>query len=137
MNEDRKKKNNPEDEKNILEWAVFSLSLLLITGILGYLVFQTIQHEPGSPDLVITYETAPSPHAPYRYHVTISNEGQETAEEVQIELILEKDGQQLELATLDILYAPKESSKEGWVNFSKNPIEADTLYARVVSYKKP
>lgn len=137
MNEDHKINVHPEDEKNILEWMVFSLSLLLIVGILGYLIFQIMHYEPGSPDLVITYKSDPSPHAPYRYHLTISNEGQETAEEVHIKLILEKDGQELEQAEIDIPYAPINSTKEGWVNFSKNPHHADTLYARVVSYKKP
>ncbi len=69
--------------------------------------------------------------------MTVKNNGQVTAEEVHIELVLEKDGQELELATIHLPYAPKESTREGWINFSKNPTEADTLYARVVSYKKP
>jgi uncharacterized protein (TIGR02588 family) len=137
MTENHNRIDHPEDDKNVLEWVVFSLSLLLISGILGYLIFQVIQHEPGSPDLVITYKSDPSPHAPYRYLLTISNLGQETAEEVQIELIMEKNGQELEKAAMELPYSPKNSTKEGWVNFSKNPHEADTLYARVISYKKP
>jgi uncharacterized protein (TIGR02588 family) len=86
---------------------------------------------------VVTYENDASPNAPYRYHLSVKNNGQVTAEEVHIELVLEKDGQELELATIHLPYAPKESTREGWINFSKNPTEADTLYARVVSYKKP
>lgn len=137
MTKEKKDNEHPEDKKNILEWIVFSLSLLLISGIFGYLIYQTVIYEPGSPDLVVTFKSDPSPSSPYRFHVSVENKGQETAEEVNIELVLEKDGEELEMATLQIPYSPKESTREGWLNFSKNPAMADTLYSRVVSYKKP
>ena len=132
-----KQKHHTGDEKNLLEWTVFFLSLLLITGILGYLVYQTAIYQPGSPDLDITYVHDPSPHAPYRYFMRIKNHGNETAEEVQVEMVLEQDGKEIEVATMAIPYSPKQSVREGWVLFSKDPAAADTLYARVVSYKKP
>src|SRR5690606_33316557 len=135
--ENHKSKEHPEDEKNTLEWVVFASSILMVLGILGYLIYQTIKYEPGSPDLVIMYEEDPSPNAPYRYHLTVKNKGQETAEEVQVEFVLEKDGEAIESATMQIPFAPKSSQREGWVNFSKDPADADTLYARVVSFKKP
>src|SRR5690554_1177888 len=120
MNENEKKElHKKEDEKNMLEWAVFSFSLLLILGILGYLINQTATYKPGSPDLDITYVKDPSPHAPYRYFIRIKNDGQETAEEVQIDMVLELDGEELEVASLTIPYSPKESVREGWVVFSK------------------
>jgi uncharacterized protein (TIGR02588 family) len=137
MAKEKKENEHPEDKKNVLEWIVFSLSLLLISGIFGYLIYQSVIYEPGSPDLVVTFKSDPSPNNPYRFHVSVENKGQETAEEVNIELVLEKDGQELEMATLQIPYAPKESKREGWMVFSKNPEMADTLYSRVVSYKKP
>ena len=133
----REKSEQKEDQKNVLEWIVFTLSLTLVLALFGYLIHQTIRYEPGSPDLEVTYKPEPSLNAPYRYHLTIKNNGQETAQEVQVELILEKDGKQLEMATITLPFAPKESRREGWVNFSKNPVEADTVYSRVVSYKKP
>src|SRR5690606_28093111 len=137
MTEEKEEKEHPEDKKNILEWIIFSLSLLLISGIFGYLIYQSVIYEPGSPDLVVTFKSDPSPNSPYRFHVSVENKGQETAEEVNIELVLKKGGQELEMATLQIPYSPKESTREGWLNFSKNPAMADTLYSRVVSYKKP
>lgn len=134
------KKNHKEhhqDKKNILEWVVFYSSLSLIILLLGYLVYQTLNHKPGSPDLAVTYARHPSPNAPYRYHLTVQNEGHETAEEVSIEMVLQKDGAQLETGTMQLAYVPKNSKREGWINFSKNPDEADTLYVRIVSYKRP
>lgn len=137
MTEEKKHERHPEDEKNLLEWMVFAVSLLMVVGILGYLVYQVAVYEEGSPDLAITYVHDPAPHAPYRYFLRIKNDGQETAEEVQIEMVLERDGEELEVSALTLPYLPKESAREGWVVFSKDPAAADTVYARVISYKKP
>lgn len=137
MKTEQQEKELPEEEKNFLEWTVFSLSVLLVIGILGYLIYQSSIYEPGSPDLVVTYEKDPSPHAPYRFHLFVKNDGQETAEEVNIEMVLLKNGEELEMGTIQIPYSPKESTREGWINFSINPANADSLYTRVVSFKKP
>lgn len=129
--------HHKHDKKNTLEWSVFTISLLSVISLLAFLTYQTITYNPSSPDLVVEYKHDPSQNAPHRYHITIRNKGQETAEEVQIELILEKNGRELEKATMQIPFAPQESKREGWVSFSKDPAKADTLYSRVVSYKRP
>lgn len=137
MTKEQHQQRRPEDEKNLLEWIVFAASLLLIMGILSYLVYQVAIHEDGSPDLAITYVHDPAPHAPHRYFLRIKNDGQETAEEVQVEMVLERGGEEMETAALTLPYLPKQSVREGWLVFSKDPATADTLYARVISYKKP
>ncbi|MDX5418542.1 MAG: hypothetical protein LPK09_04945 [Hymenobacteraceae bacterium] len=126
-----------DDDKNALEWTVFGVSLLLVLSILAYLVYQVYTDKPATPDLVVEYFHDPSDHAPQRYRVVVHNRGGETAEEVHVELALEQGGKQLERAELSIAFAPKESKREGWVNFKEDPARADTLVARVVSYKKP
>ena len=116
---------------------MFYISLLLILSILGYLVYNVYTYKPSPPDLLVTYQHDPSEFAPYRYHVRVTNQGGETAEEVNIELVLEKAGQELEAAELQIPFSPRESEREGWVNFKTDPATADTVIARVMSYKKP
>jgi len=137
MSKKNHKEQQLQDKKNLLEWVVFYTSLSLIILLLGYLVYQTFNYQPGSPDLGINYARDPLPHAPYRYHLTVQNEGHETAEEVTIEMVLQKDGEQLETGTMQLAYVPKHSKREGWINFSKDPDEADTVYVRIVSYKRP
>src|SRR5690606_38576706 len=137
MTEEKKHEGRPEDQKNLLEWMVFAVSLLMVIGILGYLVYQVAVYEEGSPDLHFTYVHGPAPHAPHRYFLRIKNDGQETAEEGQVEMVLERGGEEMETAALTLPYLPKQSVREGWLVFSKDPATADTLYARVISYKKP
>lgn len=126
-----------EEKKNWLEWTVFSISLVLVLAILGYLGYQTYTKKPSTADLYVQSWPEPTKSSPNRYHVLLENKGGSTAETVLIELALMKDGQEVEKAQLEIAFAPQESKREGWVGFRNNPGEADTLIARVVSYKKP
>lgn len=134
---ENKHTDNRNDQKNWLEWLVFGLSLLLLLSILGYLVYQTITHKPGEPDIYAEAKADPSKLSPNRYMVTVYNKGGATAEEVIVEFILYKAGEELEKSELQIAYSPKESKREGWVTFTSDPQAADSVIARVVSYKKP
>ena len=140
---DDNKKNKREnragdgDDKNALEWTVFAISLVLVLSIVAYLGYQVYTEEPGTPDLVVEYYHDPSEHAPQRYRVVVHNRGDETAEEVLVELALERGDEELETAELAIAFAPKESKREGWVGFREEIRQGDTLVARVMSYKKP
>lgn len=126
-----------KDKKNWLEWTVFAVGLGLTLVILGYLVYKATTHNAGPPELYVEYFAEPGRYEPHRYHVILHNEGNETAESVTVEISLEKGGEELEKAELDVDYCPKESTREGWVSFNTNPAEADTVKARVVSYEKP
>jgi len=125
------------DDKNKLEWTVFFCSLILVLAVLGYLVYQVYTATKETPDLVVEAWQDPSDHNPYRYRVLVYNMGGQTAETVTIEVVVKKDGKDVEKAELQIPFVPKESEREGWVNFSKNPALADTVVAHVISYYKP
>lgn len=126
-----------DDSKNGLEWTVFTLSLLLVITIIGYLVYQVYNQKEETPDIIVETRHDPSDNNPYRYHITVYNRGGQTAETVVIEVTVKKGGKELENAELELPFVPKESKREGWVNFSADPVLADTMEAHVVSYKKP
>ncbi len=131
------KHHNAEDKKNWLEWAVFAVSLLLVLAILTYLAYQVYYRKPSSPDLSVQSIADPTAHDPYRYHITVYNKGGATAEEVIVELIVEKENIALERSELQLPFLPQESKREAWVSFRRDPTQADTLLARIMSYKKP
>ena len=55
----------------------------------------------------------------------------------EIEMVLQKKGVPLEIGAIQFSYVPKDSKWEGWINFSEDPNGADSIYVRVVSYKRP
>lgn len=126
-----------DDNKNKLEWIVFAISLLLVAAILGYLSYQVYTEKEETPDILVELMPDPSDHNPYRYLVSVHNRGGQTAETVTIEVAMKMDGQEVEKAELQIAFVPKESTREGWVNFSKSPAQADTVEAHVRSFEKP
>lgn len=131
------KKKTYKEKKNNLEWTVFGLGLLITLSILGYLIYKSSTFEPGTPQLFIQYFQEPGRYEPNRYHIILHNKGTETAEAIVIEMKLRRDGRELENAELEIDFCPRESVREGWVSFTVPPQQADTILARVASYKKP
>lgn len=138
MDKENKQQNNKAaDQKNWLEWLVFGISLLLLLSVLGYLVYQVINYKPQDPEIYAKGVPDPSELAPHRYKVTIHNKGGTTAEEVVVEFTLYKDGESAEESDLTIPFSPKDSERTGWVIFRTDPVAADSVVARIVSYKKP
>lgn len=124
-------------EKNLLEWTVFGIGLLCVLAIVGYLGYKTLAHKTSPPEIEVTFEPNPSEMAPFRYAVELSNKGGETAEEVSIELVQQKGDSTIETAALKFAFVPHGSKREGWLIFSQDPQMADTVFVRVLSYKKP
>ena len=126
-----------KDQKNLLEWAVFWLGLLLVLAIFAYLGYQAYHQKPSTPELVVEFWPEPTAAQPYRYHVVVRNSGGETAETVLVELKLQQGGEEVETAELEFMFVPQESKREGWVNFSEKPATKSAVSARVASYQKP
>ena len=132
-----KKSSEEEFQKNKLEWSVFAVSSLLLLGLIAYLCYETFTHKPSPPDLEVSYSKDSSKHNPFAYKIYLKNNGEETAEDVMIEASVLKADSVLEKSELQIAFSPKRSKREGWINFSINPAEADSINVKVMSYKKP
>lgn len=129
--------SNTEGKKNWLEWGVFGLSLLLVSAVFVYLVYNVLTNEPNPPDLHVEGKHEPSSNSHNRYQVILYNSGGETAERVRIELSLVREGNVLEKAELEIEFAPQDSERRGWVEFTEDITTTDTIKAKIVSYIKP
>jgi uncharacterized protein (TIGR02588 family) len=133
----RKKIDTQEFRKNKLEWSVFAISALLLFGLIVYLCYEAFTHKPAPPDLEVKYLKDSSNRNPFAYKIHLQNHGEETAEDVMIEASLIRNDTVIEHSELQIAFSPKRSKREGWINFSTDPAEADSINIKVMSYKKP
>jgi uncharacterized protein (TIGR02588 family) len=123
-------------KKNWLEWVVFAFGLILVSVTLGYLIYagSTMGHEP--PTIEVRLGTAEKQQFSFLVPVTVINHGDETAEGVRIEVLIENSGVLKERAELDVAFLPRYATREGWVTFEQDP-GANQLKARVLGYQKP
>ena len=125
-------------KKNWLEWVVFGVSLALVAGVLGFLVYDAVQLEKMPPDIEVRLG-APVEHGQeFVVPVAVTNRGDQTAEGVQIEVTLEGSGGggEPERGEFTIAFVPRRATREGWVAFRTDPRGA-RLTPRVLGYEKP
>lgn len=124
-------------EKNWLEWIVFGLSLLLVISTLGYLVYDgattgsapaSFEFQLGQPQPQNNYFIVP---------VQVTNQGDEAAEGVLVEVKLENAGEEQEAAEFEIAFLPRHSMREGWVTFRTDPRTVEQMTVRVMGFEKP
>jgi len=123
-------------KKNWLEWTVFALALVLVSLTLGYLLYagSTMNEEP--PSIEVRVGTPEQKQFNFIVPVTVVNHGDETAEGVRVEVIMESADKQQSRSDLDIPFLPRRATREGWVTFEQDPRGAK-LRARVLGYQKP
>jgi uncharacterized protein (TIGR02588 family) len=123
-------------QKNWFEWIVFALGLLLVFSTLGYLIYAgaSMGHEP--PSLEVRLGTPEQRQFNFIVPVTVVNHGDETAEGVRIEVVMESGGEVKERGEFDLPFVPRHATREGWVTFEQDPRTAQ-LKARVQGYQRP
>jgi len=128
--------NSSSLQKNWIEWLVFSFSAILVLGVIGFLIFSAVNLGDAPPDLKI-HLSASQPEGKYfRVPVKIKNDGDKTAEGVQIEVVFNEGKADEETATFEAAFLPRHSSREGAVVFKTDPRKGK-LEARVLGYEKP
>ena len=124
-------------EKNWLEWTVFIIGLILIVSALGYLAYDGATLGDAPPRLEVRTGTPQQHPSNYIIPVSITNHGDQTAEGVQIEVVLLSGGEEKERAEFTVAFVPRGSTREGWVAFQTDPRAAEQIKARVLGYEKP
>lgn len=122
--------------KNWLEWSVFAISTLLVVAVLGYLAFAAVTMGDSPALLVAEVGEEVQQSQGFVVPVTITNRGDETAEDVQIEVTLSQNGSEIERSEFSIAFVPRRSSGDGWVMFRQNPADGQ-LSAKVLGYAQP
>jgi uncharacterized protein (TIGR02588 family) len=122
--------------KNLLEWTVFTISLVLVAAVFATLIVAGLRSDDAPPSIVV--ETGPPERSATGFQVSVRarNEGSETAEEVRIEVELLDGDTTLERAETTIPFLPKDSSRAGWVVFRRDP-SCCRIEARAAGYNRP
>ena len=123
-------------KKNWLEWFVFAVGLLLVSGTLGYLIYvgATMGHEP--PSLEVRLGEPEKRESNFVVPVTVTNHGDETAAGVRIEVVLDSGGDEQTRGQFDLPFLPRHATRKGFVAFEQDP-RSGQLKARVLGYEKP
>ena len=122
--------------KNWLEWIVFGVSLALVVGTLGYLLYDGATATEAPPSIQVRLgEQQRTPHN-FIVHVAVTNDGGQTAEEVHVEVVLEGAGGETERGEFVVAFLPRRATREGWVAFRSDPA-GGKLTSRVLGYEKP
>lgn len=127
-------------KKNWLEWTVFAAGLTLLVAVASYLVVQALRHrdEPAALTIALGEPWSPAGTDPAQLVVpiTVGNHGGQTAAEVDVEVLLVRDGEVLERRELTFPFVPRKSSRPGSLTFQHHP-RREELVAHVLGYLDP
>jgi uncharacterized protein (TIGR02588 family) len=122
-------------QKNWLEWTIFAAGLTLVVGVLAFLIYDamTLGDTPPAMQLQVGAPAQQAGH--FVVPVAVTNNGDQTAEGVLVEVTLEY-GTEQEQAQFEVAFLPRGATGEGWAAFETDP-STGQLKARVIGYATP
>lgn len=122
-------------KKNRVEWTVFGLSSVVVVAVVGLLLYAQFTRSHNPPQLSVTFGDVRRHSGYYAVGLQVRNDGDITAEEVNVEVVLRMtEGQ--ERSTVVLPFVPRGAQRIAWVTFRADPAEG-TLQARVLGYHQP
>lgn len=118
-----------------MEWVVFALSALLIGGVVGFLLYESVIIGDAPPDIQLRVGEPEQRPGYFAVPIEARNEGDHTAQGVHVEVILRAEGKE-ERSDFAIQFLPRRGARQSWVTFKSDP-RAGALEARVLGYEKP
>ena len=123
-------------KKNWLEWSIFAVSLVVVLGTVGVLLYEYLSLGSEPADLRIEL-ARPEAHAGYyAVPVTVRNQGSATAQNVHLEVTLQLSGAETERAEFELDYLPRAAKRKAWVTFLHDPAQGK-LTPRILGYENP
>lgn len=138
MNSTKEQVSNQEQQRpkrTPAEWLTFGTATSILLSIIGLVTYTGVKDNQQPPLVSVTTKASYSSDGQYYVPFEITNNGDETAEAVQILAEL-KIGNQIEEGEQQIDFLSSKEKEEGAFIFSKNPSQGE-LKIRVASYKLP
>jgi uncharacterized protein (TIGR02588 family) len=128
-----------KDTKNWLEWTVFAVSLLLVGGAMGALVYEAMResdHEPPELEVLLGSAVRQS-DGDYHVPVRVVNRGDASAGRVRVAVTASLPEGEQERAEIEFEHVPRGSTRKGSIIFQFDPARASSLTADFISYVQP
>jgi uncharacterized protein (TIGR02588 family) len=133
---DGKAPGNGSNRTSRWEWFVALVGLAITLGTIGFVLWEAAFGDDGPPDVVVTVDSIREVQAGYLVSFQAENRGGQTAEGVDVEGVLERDGEEVEIAATTLDYVPAGSARRGGLFFERNP-DAYVLSLVAKGYEQP
>ena len=134
--ETEKDKTKQHQKTSALEWIIAVVGLILVTGAIGFMIYEAALQEKQPPNFVFEIASPMKTSNGFLVKFELENTGDETAAAVEVEGELTRGEESVEKSSATLTYAPSHSKREGGLLFTKNPNEFE-LTIRVAGYEKP
>lgn len=124
-----------KNSKNLLEWAVFIVASILVVGALCFLMGEIYRNKQAPAKLRVELKEPMVEGGWIRYPIHIINDGNQVAENVSVQVTLERASVK-ESATMNISFVPSKTTRRGSVAFKGN-ILPERVECDVLSYEEP
>ena len=120
----------------IWEWIIAAFGLVIVTGVLGFLLYETLGGNQLPPDVRLSVDSVARTGNGYLVKITAVNDGGSTAEGVIIEGQLKNGSDLVERSETTLDYLPPRSKKKAGLFFMKDPRQFE-LQVRPFGYEEP
>lgn len=121
--------------KNLLEWTVFALSIVLVGAIMVVLGLDVLRWKEEPARLEIAKGDAKVEHGQLRVPIHVTNRGETVAINVSLE-VADTSSDQGKIATVSFDFVPRGATRKGMVIFPPDQDPAK-LEARISGYEEP
>lgn len=126
-----------QPRKNWFEWGVFSLASLLVLSVVGFLIYEASTAPVRRPAIEVHLGEAEAVADHFAIPVTVFNGGSQTAEAVNVQVVLTRQDGSEEQADFQIQFVPRRATRRGRVTFETDPNTAKRIAARAVGFQVP
>ncbi|MGH7825853.1 MAG: hypothetical protein ACREQ7_11845 [Candidatus Binatia bacterium] len=119
-----------------LEWIFGGVGLVLVTSVIGFLLYQALGGNQMPPDVRLRVHSVVQTRNGYLVAIKALNQGGSTAEGLVVEGELRRGAEQVERSHTTIDYLPPGSEKQAGLFFTQDPRRHD-LQVRPLGYEEP
>jgi len=129
-------KKGAAGEIPLLEWVIGALGLVIVTAVVGVLIYEAIAGDKSPPEVKLTVQSiAPLQHG-FLVKLRAENIGGEPAARVAITAELWQQSKVVELSETQFEHLPPHSSREAGVFFQRDP-QLHEIRLRALGYEAP